>query len=476
MTDAASAGHHASERAGRLLQQQSGPDGYAAFIPAPLPPAPPLDLSGRLSGLLERASSSLGRLDGISRGIEPDRLLYMYIRKEAVLSSQIEDTQSTLAELLESENDEATGIPVDDIQMERFIREGSATPIVKAGLVHAQFETIHPFLDGNGRLGRLLITMILCAERALAQPCLYLSLYLKQHRDDYYRTSRDHRAKLRSTVRLRSPTRDHQPNGRLVMFSRFTHAIVRPPARNFADGLTTVTLGAPDVDLALAAHARYCAALERHGCALITLAADERYPDSTFVEDTALIIPGRGAILARPGAASRAGEVDAIHDAVSQFFPSAPQIAASGTLDAGDVCEAGTHVFIGISHRTNADGARQLGQWLATFGITSSTVDIRNTPGILHLKSGVCAIEPNRLVAIEVLADHEAFTGYDVVRVVAGEEYAANCLRVNDVVFVADGFPQTHATLRALGYTLEVLDMREFAKMDGGLSCLSLRF
>jgi Fic family protein len=228
---------------------------------------PPLDLSDRLSGLLERASSSLGRLDGISRGIDPDRLLYMYIRKEAVLSSQIEGTQSTLAELLESENDEAPGIPIKDIQevsryvsalrygvqqindgypislrlirethgvlmtggrggqqapgefrrtqnwiggtrpstarfvpppphelmrvlgeMEQFIWEGSATPIVKAGLVHAQFETIHPFLDGNGRLGRLLITMLLCAEKALAQPFLYLSLYFKQHRDDYYRT------------------------------------------------------------------------------------------------------------------------------------------------------------------------------------------------------------------------------------------------------------------------------------------------
>jgi dimethylargininase len=259
-------------------------------------------------------------------------------------------------------------------------------------------------------------------------------------------------------------------------FSRFTHAIVRPPARNFAEGLTTVDLGTPDVDLALAAHARYCAALERNGCALVALPADERYPDSTFVEDTALIIPGRGAILTRPGAESRVGEVDAMRGAVSHFFPNAPQIASPGTLDAGDVCEAGTHVFIGISHRTNADGARQLADWLTTFGITSSTVDIRRTPGILHLKSGVCAIEPKRLVAIDALAEHSAFDGYEVVRVIAGEEYAANCVRVNDVVFVADGFPTAHASLRALGYTLELLDMREYEKMDGGLSCLSLRF
>ncbi|MBL0171003.1 MAG: N(G),N(G)-dimethylarginine dimethylaminohydrolase [Gemmatimonadaceae bacterium] len=260
------------------------------------------------------------------------------------------------------------------------------------------------------------------------------------------------------------------------MFSRFTQAIVRPPARNFASGLTTVDIGVPDVDRALAQHAAYCSALERNGCALITLPADDRYPDSTFVEDTALILPGKGAMLTLPGAASRAGEVDAIRDAVCRFFPNAPQIVAPGTLDAGDVCEAGTHVFIGISHRTNAEGARQLTAWLATHGVTASTVDIRDTPGILHFKSGVVAIEENRLVAIGALASHPEFRDYDVVRVPAGEEYAANCVRVNDVVFVADDYPHTHAMLRTLGYTLEILDMSEYAKMDGGLSCLSLRF
>ena len=260
------------------------------------------------------------------------------------------------------------------------------------------------------------------------------------------------------------------------MFGRFTHAIVRPPARNFAHGLTTVSIGVPDVDVALAQHAAYCAALERNGCTLIALPADSRYPDSTFVEDTALILPGQGAVLTLPGAASRAGEVDAIRDAVCQFFPNAPQIVAPGTLDAGDVCEAGTHMFIGISHRTNAEGARQLTAWLATFGLTASTVDIRDTPGILHLKSGVVAIEERRLVAIQALATHDAFRDYHMLCVPDGEEYAANMVRVNDVVFVAGGFARTHAMLLALGYSLEILDMSEYARMDGGLTCLSLRF
>lgn len=260
------------------------------------------------------------------------------------------------------------------------------------------------------------------------------------------------------------------------MFSRFANAIVRPPARNFADGLTTVDLGTPDVDLALAQHEAYCAALEQLGCTLTRLPADDRYPDSTFVEDTALILPHRGAILTRPGADSRLGEVEAMRAPLSAFFASPAQIMAPGTLDAGDVCEAESHVFIGVSHRTNEAGAEQLRSWLATFGVTASTIDIRQTPGILHLKSGVVALDANTLVAIDVLADHPAFAGYRVLRVPAGEEYAANCVRVNDDVLVAAGYPATHAMLRAAGYRLVSLDMSEFAKMDGGLSCLSLRF
>ena len=263
----------------------------------------------------------------------------------------------------------------------------------------------------------------------------------------------------------------------MIMFSRFTRAIVRPPARNFANGLTTVDLGLPDIDRALQQHAAYCAALVRNGCELFTLAADDRFPDSTFVEDTALILPNEGAILTRPGAASRAGEVDAIRDSVTQFFPpELPRILPNGTLDAGDVCDAGRHFFIGISHRTNADGARQLTEWLSTHGCTASTVDIREVLGILHLKSGVCALDEDRLIVIDALASHAAFHDYDLVRVPAGEEYAANCVRVNDVIFVADGYPNTHALLRSLGYTLEIIDMSEYSKMDGGLSCLSLRF
>jgi len=264
------------------------------------------------------------------------------------------------------------------------------------------------------------------------------------------------------------------------MFGHFTKALVRPPARAFASGLTTVNIGVPDIDLALAQHTAYCHALARHGCELIVLPADEHFPDGAFVEDTALIIPGRGAILTRPGAPSRAGEVDAIRDALRYVFDESgsalPEIVAPGTLDAGDVCEAGTHVFIGLSQRTNYAGAKQLSAWLTTLGITSETIDIRSTPGILHLKSGLVALDERVLLAIEALAGHPAFRAYDILLAPRDEAYAANCVRVNEVVFVADGYPQTHAMLRAGGYALEPLAMSEFEKMDGGLSCLSLRF
>ena len=178
-------------------------------------------------------------------------------------------------------------------------------------------------------------------------------------------------------------------------------------------------------------------------------------------------------------------------------------------MDGGDVCEAGDHFFIGISERTNEDGARQLAEMLASFGYATSFVDISNSgtgvprvPGgpnelspagvldppvdhaqdarathhILHLKSGIAWLGDNRLVVIDALAGRPGFNQYDLVRVNVEEMYAANCIRVNDHVLVAAGFPLLERKLRELGYQAIALEMSEFQKMDGGLSCLSLRF
>jgi dimethylargininase len=255
----------------------------------------------------------------------------------------------------------------------------------------------------------------------------------------------------------------------------FKHAIVRKPAPNFSDGLTSATLGKPDYPKALAQHEDYCQALVRCGLELTRLDPDPRFPDSTFVEDTAVLIAA-GAILTRPGAPSREGEVRSISGVLSEFFPSPKAIAAPGTLDGGDICEADGTTFIGISERTNPEGAQQLAGLLALQRLRSVLVDIRGVGGILHLKSGLAYLGEGRIAVIPELSNREAFRGYEVVLVPPGEEYAANCLRVNEHLLMASGFPKTEEALARLGYSVLRLDMSEFQKMDGGLSCLSLRF
>jgi dimethylargininase len=259
------------------------------------------------------------------------------------------------------------------------------------------------------------------------------------------------------------------------MSFRFTRAIVRPPSSNFADGLTSVALGKPEFALALEQHARYCEALERCGLELVRLPEDPAHPDATFVEDAAILSP-RCNVLTRPGAPSRAGEVTTIGAALRSLGIEPGAIEAPGTLDGGDVCEAGEHFFIGVSQRTNWEGAAQLAALLTKAGYTSACIDVRAVPGILHLKSGIASLDGERVVAIDALANHPALKHHEVVRVPLSEEYAANCVRVNDAVLVAAGYPGMQRALEKLGFDLLVLEMSEFRKMDGGLSCLSLRF
>lgn len=255
----------------------------------------------------------------------------------------------------------------------------------------------------------------------------------------------------------------------------FSNAIVRPPCANFAAGLTSVELGAPDLDLAIKQHEAYCHALESGGLNVIRLAPDEAHPDSTFVEDTA-ILTARGAVITRPGAPSRLAEARQIAPVIRDHFPNVLSIDEPGTVDGGDICEAGEHFFIGVSGRTNEPGAHQLAGLFASFGYTSSLIDIRGVSNILHLKSGLAHLGGKQLVLIEALQGFKEFSGYDSICLDSGEEYAANCLLINDKVLIADGFPATRHELEHLGYQIIALDMSEFQKMDGGLSCLSLRF
>ena len=257
--------------------------------------------------------------------------------------------------------------------------------------------------------------------------------------------------------------------------TQFSQAIVRLPGANYADGLTRVDLGVPSLAKAMAQHERYCSVLRDCGLELTVLPADARYPDGTFVEDTAVLLPD-AVMITRPGADSRQGEVIAIDGALRSHYSDFERIEAPGTLDGGDICEADRHVYIGLSHRTNEEGAAQLARWLEAHGYSSSTVDIRGMDSILHLKSGIAWLGDHRLLVIEELADHPAFAGIEQVVVEPDEMYAANAIRVNDHVLIAKGYPKLQAQLEALGYDCVALDMSEYAKMDGGLSCLSLRF
>ena len=255
----------------------------------------------------------------------------------------------------------------------------------------------------------------------------------------------------------------------------FKRAILRVPGKNFADGLTTVDLGVPKFELVLEQHAHYCEALRECGLDLTILQPDLRHADSTFVEDTAILTP-HAAILCRPGAPSREGEVAAIRPAIERFYDRILTIEAPGTVDGGDICEAGEHFFIGLSQRTNQEGAHQLSAHLKTLGYTASIIDIRPMKTILHLKSGISYIGRDTLVVMEEMAASRRFAHFNLLRVGDSESYAANCVRVNDRVLLAQGFPHLRDQLTARGFNPLVLDMSEFQKMDGGLSCLSLRF
>ena len=159
-----------------------------------------------------------------------------------------------------------------------------------------------------------------------------------------------------------------------------------------------------------------------------------------------------------------------------RFFPAMVEIEPPGTLDGGDICEADDCFFLGLSHRTNEEGARQLAAHLAREGYSSALIDVRGMSSILHLKSGISYAGDHTLVVMEEMAGLQLFKDYELIRVTEEESYAANCVRINERVLVAAGYPLLTTELRARGFQPLELDMSEFRKMDGGLSCLSLRF
>ena len=255
----------------------------------------------------------------------------------------------------------------------------------------------------------------------------------------------------------------------------FQHVIVKTPCKAMVNGITDhPELGTPDYEKALAQHAAYIEALKQCGVDVTVLPPDEAYPDSCFVEDPA-IVTKYCAIVTNPGAASRKGETTAIEPVLEQFYPKEKifHITDPGTLEGGDVMMCGDTFYAGRSARTNEAGIQQLGKILGQFGCKVVEVPLTE---VLHLKTGVVYLENNNMLTAGEFCDKPAFAGYNKVTIPAEEAYAANCIWVNGTVLVPEGYPTVLKAVQELGYKTIVCDTSEYRKIDGGLSCLSLRF
>jgi len=252
----------------------------------------------------------------------------------------------------------------------------------------------------------------------------------------------------------------------------FKNAIVRKPSRSMIEGITEATLGKPDYDNAIAQHDDYIAALKECGLMVTELPAVEEYPDSCFVEDPALMTP-HCAILTNPGAISRRGEVAHISEAVRSFYDNVEEIKSPGYVEAGDIMMIGDHYYIGLSARTNQIGADQMIAILEKYGMTGSVVTMSE---VLHLKTGLGYLEDNNLVACGEFLTKQEFQKYNIMEIDQADSYSANSVWINGTVLVPKGFASTSELIEKAGYKVREVDVSEYQKLDGGLSCLSLRF
>ena len=252
----------------------------------------------------------------------------------------------------------------------------------------------------------------------------------------------------------------------------FTQAIVKIPCRAMVNGLSSANLGAPDYQKALLQHADYIEALKECGLKVKVLPADENFPDSTFVEDVALMTP-HCAILTNPGAPSRTLETRSMLNTLQNFYSKVEIIDSPGNVEAGDIMMVGDHYYIGLSDRTNQAGAGQMIAILESYGMQGAVVELSE---VLHLKTGLAYLENNNLLACGEFLNKPEFQGFQLLEVDPDEAYAANSVWINGTVLTPSGFPKTRALIASAGYKIRQVDVSEFQKLDGGLSCLSLRF
>jgi dimethylargininase len=252
----------------------------------------------------------------------------------------------------------------------------------------------------------------------------------------------------------------------------FRNAIVRTPCQGIINGLSAAGLGKPDYKKAVEDHVKYVEILRELGLEVRELPANEEYPDSTFIEDVA-VCTNQFAVITNPGAECRRGETKGMKQVLEDFFGEIEEIKWPGTLEGGDVMAAEDYFYIGLSDRTNSAGADQLLSLLRKHNLKGTTVPL---PKMLHLKSGVSYLDENNLLVTRELADNNFFNGFNKIIIDGDESYAANSLYINGSVIVPDGFPKTREKIEKAGYKAITADVSEFRKVDGGLSCLSLRF
>ena len=255
----------------------------------------------------------------------------------------------------------------------------------------------------------------------------------------------------------------------------FTHTIVRTPCSKVCDGITSAPeLGQPVYEKALEQHKKYIEALKQCGVDVKVLPANDNFPDSCFVEDVS-VLTKKCAVITNPGASTRNHEIDLIEDTIKEYYDESviEHIKAPGTLEGGDVMMCGDTFYVGRSARTNEEGIRQFGEILGKYGYTVIEVPLEK---VLHLKTGVNYLENNNMLVSGEFVDKPEFASYNRIEIPESEAYAANCIWMNGTVIVPEGYPAVLAAVQGAGYKTLTVDTSEFRKIDGGLSCLSLRF
>lgn len=254
---------------------------------------------------------------------------------------------------------------------------------------------------------------------------------------------------------------------------RFTHAVTRVPSTSIVDGLRAEDHGTPDVNLFREHHRDYVTALKSTGAAVIELPALEAYPDSVFVEDAALCL-AEVAIVMRPGAPSRLGEAAEMTPTLSALYDEVVTITGPGFIEGGDILVTEREILVGTSARTDTDGVEELRKLVSNWGYTVR--EVATPPDVLHFKTDCSLLDGETILSTERLDVSGCFDGYKVIHTAKGEEACANAIRFNDLVLMPAGFPKTADLLARTGFDVRLIGNSEAAKVDGGMSCLSLRF